>query len=133
MEDCIMSNLDNTVVIDGNLTKDPELKETPKGTPVCTFSVASNRYYKAGEETKQEVSFFDVEAWSALAERCGSSLKKGQGVKVAGQLRQDRWTDGEGKNHSRVKIVASYVDPRANFSRSETENTGEQEEVKKAV
>lgn len=127
-----MYNQNNTVIIDGNLTRDPELKETPKGTAVCNFSVASNRYYTVGEEKKQDVYFFDVETWAALAETCGRNLKKGKGVKVVGKLRQDRWTDGEGKNHSRVKIVADHVDIRANFSAKDGDKSTE-EEIKKAV
>ena len=120
----------NTVIIDGNLTRDPELKETPKGTPVCNFSVASNRYYFVDEETKKEVFFFDVEAWSDLAETCGKNLHKGRGVKIVGKLRQDRWTDGEGKNHSRVKIVADTVDFKLKFNKKDEEN---QEVLKQAI
>ncbi len=104
-----MNNL-NSILLEGNLVRDPELKNTPAGTPVCTFAVASNRWYKQNEELEKEVSFFDVEAWSKLAETCGETLKKGRGVRVVGRLKQDRWNDGEGKQHTRVKIVAEHVE-----------------------
>ena len=122
---------ENTVIVEGNLTRDPELKETPKGTPVCNFCVASNRYYKVDDESKKDVYFFDVEAWSGLAETCKNNLAKGKGVKVVGNLRQDRWTDGEGKNHSRVKIVASHIDYRMNFSKSQDDE--EEQPARQAV
>jgi single-strand DNA-binding protein len=103
----------NSVLIEGNLTHDPELTTTPKGTPVCTFSIGSNRYYKSDDEFQEEVSFFDVETWSRLAERCGDQLEKGRGVRVVGRLKQDKWNDKEGNPHSRVKIVAEHVEFRS--------------------
>ncbi|MCA1755424.1 MAG: single-stranded DNA-binding protein [Spirochaeta sp.] len=109
----------NSILVEGNLTRDPELRTTPKGTPVCSFSVASNRFFRQNEETQKEVSFFDVEVWSGLAERCGENLNKGRGVRVVGRLKQDRWTDGEGQNHTRVKIVGEHVEFRPVFSKSE--------------
>ena len=120
----------NTVIIEGNLTRDPELKETPKGTQVCNFCVASNRFYTVDDESRKEVSFFDVEAWSALAETCEKNLSKGKGVKVIGKLRQDRWTDGEGAAHSRIKIVADYIDFKPVFSKKKDDKD---EEFKIAV
>jgi single-strand DNA-binding protein len=104
-----MNNL-NSVLIEGNLVRDPELAATGKGTPVCTFTVACNRAYKQDDAYQKEVSFFDVSAWTRLAEVCGEYLKKGRGVRVVGRLKQDRWTDAEGRNHSRVLIVAEHVE-----------------------
>ena len=100
----------NSILIEGNLTRDPALNETPKGTTVCTFGVASNRFYKQNEEMQKEVSFFEVEVWARLAEACAENLKKGRGVRVVGRLKQDRWTDAEGKNHEKVRIVAEHVE-----------------------
>jgi len=102
----------NSVLIEGNLTRDPTVAATPKGTPVCNFSVASNRYYYVDKEKQEEVSFFDVEAWSKLAERCGGELTKGRGVRVVGRLKQDRWQDKEGNPRSRTKVVAEHVEFR---------------------
>ena len=104
-----MNNL-NSILIEGNLTKDPQLSYTPKGTPVCQFTLASNRYYKQDEEYQREVSFLDVTTWGRQAEVCGEYLKKGRGVRVVGRLKQDRWQDPEGNNRSRVSIVAEHVE-----------------------
>jgi single-strand DNA-binding protein len=104
-----MNNL-NSILVEGNLVRDPELSYTSKGTAVCKFSVACNRFFKQGEETQKEVSYFDVSCWTRLAEVCGEYLKKGRGVRVVGRLKQDRWTDADGKGHSRIEIVAEHVE-----------------------
>ncbi|MFW5769574.1 MAG: single-stranded DNA-binding protein [Spirochaetota bacterium] len=105
----------NSILIEGNLTKDPVLSRTPKGTSVCNLSVASNRYYKQDEELQHEVSFFDVEVWAGLGETCAEYLTKGRGVRVVGRLKQDRWSDAEGNPRSRIKIVAEHVEFKPNF------------------
>jgi len=119
----------NSILIEGNLTREPELSATPKGTPVCAFSVASNRFYKQDDETQQEVSFFEVETWAKLATVCGEQLKKGRGVRVVGRLKQDRWTDGDGKNRSKVKIVAEHVEFRPEFKTRKAEEEKETAEM----
>ena len=116
----------NSILIEGNLTKDPKLTETPKGTSVCTFSVASNRYYKQDNEAQQEVSFFDVEAWAGLGENCDEYLKKGRGVRVVGRLKQDRWKDSDGKSQARVKIVAEHVEFKPVFKDKKEEKIEEE-------
>ena len=121
----------NSILVEGNLTRDPVLATTPKGTAVCNFSVASNRFYRSDDELQKEVSFFDVEVWSRLAERCGEELTKGRGVRVVGRLKQDRWQDKEDKPRSRVKIVAEHVEFRRPRSTDETaEKTAEEAELK---
>jgi len=125
----------NSILVEGNLTKDPVLAQTPKGTDVCNFSVASNRFYRQDEELQKEVSFFDVEVWAKNAQRCAEFLTKGRGVRVVGRLKQDRWSDSEGKNRSRVKIVGEHVEFKPNFNRgkdSETDSEGEQLEEQDA-
>ena len=104
-----MNNL-NSILLEGNLVRDPEISYTPKGTAVCNFTVASNRYYKQGEELEEEVSYFDVTVWNRLAEMCKEYLAKGRGVRVVGRLKQDRWEDPEGKTRSKVHIVAEHVE-----------------------
>jgi single-strand DNA-binding protein len=99
----------NQILIEGNLVKNPEMKHTPKGTPLCTFAVASNRYYKQNDEFQKEVSFFDITTWSELAQNCNKQLAKGRGVRVIGRLQQDRWQDPEGKTRSKIYIVADHV------------------------
>ena len=112
----------NSILMEGNLTKDPELKTTSKGTSVCTFTVASNRYYKKEDEQQQEVSFFPVEVWAGLADTCNQYLKKGRGVRVVGRIKQDRWKDQEDKNHERFKIVAEHVEFKPLFTKNSEED-----------
>lgn len=124
-----MNNL-NSILIEGNMVRDPLFKSTPKGTPLCTFSVASNRFYKQDTGMEKEVSFFDVETWAKLAENCGSLGRKGRGVRVVGRLKQDRWNDGDGKPRSKVKIVAEHVEFRPDFKKDDDK---EKEEVAAAA
>lgn len=111
-----MNNL-NSILIEGNLVRDPLLRSTPKGTSVCTFSLASNRFFKQDAGLEKEVSFFEVETWARLAEACQSLGKKGRGVRVVGRLKQDRWTGSDGKAHSRISIVAEHVEFRPEFKK----------------
>ena len=124
----------NSVLLEGNLTRDPELKYTPKGTAVCSFSIASNRYFKQEEEYQQEVSYFDVTSWSHLAEVCSEYLKKGRGVRVVGRLKQDRWNDPEGNGRSKVYVVAEHVEFKPERKKEEVpaqaEGSEETEEAK---
>jgi single-strand DNA-binding protein len=99
----------NVVLVEGRLTRDPELKYTPSGMAVVNFSVAVSRSRKVDGEQVKEASFFDVVAWAKLAEACGQYLKKGRGVRVQGQLKQDRWTSPEGDQRSKVVVVADTV------------------------
>ena len=128
-----MNNL-NSILVEGNLVKDPELSYTSKGTAVCRFTVACNRAYKQDDQLQKEVSFFDVSTWTRLAEVCGEYLKKGRGVRVVGRLKQDRWTDTDGKPHSRVLIVAEHVEFKPQLrkegeaEKAEGEAEGEKEE-----
>ena len=108
----------NSILLEGNLTRDPESKTLPSGTQVCSFSVASDRFYKQNEILEKEVSYFDVEAWSRLGQSCVENLKKGRGVRVVGRLKQERWTDNEGKNKSKVKIVAEHVEFKPAFNKN---------------
>lgn len=100
----------NSVVVEGNLTRDPDQRETPKGAKVTVLSIANNRWFGTGESRVEEVNFFEVEAWNKLGEACFTYLKKGRGVRVIGRLKQDRWEGPDGELRSRVKIVAREVD-----------------------
>ena len=111
-----MNNL-NSILIEGNLVRDPLLRSTPKGTQICTMSLASNRFYKQDTGFEREVSFFDIETWSKLAELCYAKGKKGRGVRVVGRLKQDRWNDPDGKPRSRISIVAEHVEFRSEFKK----------------
>ena len=106
-----MNNL-NRVILQGNLTRDPDLKYTPSGVAVCEFSIAVNRSWtkKDSKERTEEVSYFDIVVFKRTAEVCGEHLKKGRAVLIEGQLKQERWRDEEKQiNRSRVGIIASSV------------------------
>ena len=128
-----MNNL-NSILLEGNLVRDPELKYTEKGTAVCHFSVASNRYFKQDDEKQEEVSYFDITVWSRLAEVCNEYLSKGRGVRVVGRLKQDRWEDSEGKTRYKVHIIAEHVEfkPRFNKDGDQPESEKEQEQAESA-
>jgi len=114
-----MNNL-NSILIEGNLVKDPLLRSTTKGTQVCSMRLASNRFFKQDNKAdgfEKEVSFFDVESWSRLAEACYTKGRKGRGVRVVGRLKEDRWNGSDGKTHSRVSIVAEHVEFRPEFKK----------------
>ena len=94
-------------IITGNLTRDPELRTTPNGASVCSFSVAVNRVFRDSSGTQQEsVSFIDCSAWGKLGEMISQYAKKGSGVLVSGRLDQRSWEDkATGQKRSRVEIV----------------------------
>ncbi len=94
-------------IITGNLTRDPELRTTPNGSSVCSFSVAVNRVFRdTNGEQKEDVSFIDCSAWGKLGEMISQYAKKGTGVLVSGRLDQRSWEDKTtGQKRSRVEIV----------------------------
>ena len=103
-----MNNL-NQILLEGHLTRDPEIWKTKNEKTICKFSVASNRYLpKDDGEFSEDVSYFDITAWDLLAESCGEELKKGRGVRIIGRLKQDRW-EQDGQKRSRVFIVAEHI------------------------
>ena len=100
----------NTVILGGNLTRDPEVRYTPQGTAVASFGLAVNRTFRTKEgEQKEEVCFVDVETWGRQAETCGEYLKKGRPVLVEGRLKLDTWENKEGQKRSKHKIRAIRV------------------------
>ncbi len=107
-------------IITGNLTRDPELRTTPNGANVCSFSVAVNRVYRdSNGEQKEDVSFIDCSAWGKLAEMISQYAKKGSGVLVSGRLDQRSWEDKtSGQKRSRVEIVVEDF----NFTGSARDN-----------
>ena len=113
-----MNNL-NSVLIEGNMVRDPMIRSTPKGTQVCNFSIASNRYFRQESNLEKETGFFEVEAWGKLANTCSIQGRKGRGVRVVGRLKQDRWTGVDGKSHNKVAIVAEHVEYRSDFKKAE--------------
>jgi single-strand DNA-binding protein len=101
-----MANL-NRVLLIGNLTRDPELRVTPKGTATCQFGLAVNRSFKdeSGQQ-RDETTFVDVEAWSRQAETIAKYCTKGRPLFVEGRLRFDQWEDkASGQKRSKLKVV----------------------------
>lgn len=98
----------NKVILIGNLTKDPELRYTPQGTPVCTLRLASTNKYKSGDSMKDDTLFINVIVWGKQGETAAQHLAKGRSVLVEGRLQERRWeTDGQKK--SIVEVVANVV------------------------
>jgi single-strand DNA-binding protein len=117
----------NSVLVEGNLTRDPELSYTSSGTAVGRMSLACNRYYKKDEEYHEEVSFFDIQVWGRQAETCNEYLKKGRGVRVIGRLKQDRWQDQEGNPRTRVYVVAATVEFKPDRKRHQSDAPADEE------
>ncbi len=100
----------NKIMIIGNLGRDPEMRYTPSGRPVTTFSVATSRTWNTADgEKRVETEWFNVVAWSSLAEICKQYLTKGQQVYIEGRLQSRQWEDPEGKKHTTVEIVANEM------------------------
>ena len=105
-----MANL-NKVMLIGNLTRDPELRYTPKGTAVAAFGLAVNRVWNNDQgQQQEEVTFLDIETWGRQAETAGKYLTKGRPVFIEGRLKLDSWEDKETKQkRSKIKIVAEMI------------------------
>ena len=100
----------NTVMIAGNLTKDPTLRHTRNGTPVANFSIASNRRFRNSDNQWQEdVCYVGVVAWNRLAESCREKLEKGSAILVEGELQSRSWHLEDGSSRSAVEIKARRI------------------------
>ena len=97
----------NKVILIGNLTADPELKQTQSGTSVCSFNIAINRYSK--EPDAKKVDFFTVVAWQAKAEFVSKYFKKGSGIVIVGRLENRDWTDKQGNKRISTEIIAEEI------------------------
>lgn len=99
----------NQVVLMGNLTRDPDLRQIPSGQSVCSFSLALNRSYKDKENNWQEATdFVDVVAWGPLGERIAQYVTKGRPVLVSGRLQSRQW-ESDGQKRSKLEVVANDV------------------------
>jgi len=105
-----MANL-NRVLLIGNLTRDPEIRYTPKGTAVAEIGIAVNRVFSGEDgEKREEVTFVDVTLWSRLAEIAEQYLKKGRSVFIEGRLQLDSWDDKQtGQKRSRLRVVGENL------------------------
>jgi single-strand DNA-binding protein len=104
---------DNSVVLVGNVTRDPELRYTNTGQATATFGLAVNRRWqnRQTQEWEEATSFFDVVCWREMAENVSESLARGSRVMVAGRLEQRSWESAEGDRRSKVEVVADEVGP----------------------
>jgi len=112
----------NKVILVGNLTRDPELSETPSGVAVCRFAIAVSRDYANADGTR-EADFFNITVWRSRAENCGKYLKKGSKVAVVGSLQTRSYEDKDGIKRNVTDIVANEVEflsPKAQGEEGDT-------------
>lgn len=104
---------DSIVTLVGNVTRDPEMRFTPSGAGVAEFGLAVNRRWQNRQtnEWEEQVSFFDVKVWSAMAENVAESITKGTRVVVTGRLEQRSWETDAGEKRSKIEVVADEVAP----------------------
>ena len=119
----------NKIMVIGNLGSDPEMRYTPNGAPVTSFSVATNRTYTTSQgERRDETEWFRIVAWNQLAKTCNRFLKKGSSIYAEGRLRTDSWTSKEGEPRFTNEIIANqvvFLDKRSdNVSGSGSESNG---------
>jgi single-strand DNA-binding protein len=125
MENAMSRGL-NKVMLIGRLGRDPEMRYTPSGRPVTTFSLATSRTWNTSEgERRTETEWFTVVAWGSLAEICKQYLVKGQQVYVEGRLQTRHWEDNDGNKHSATEIVANEMIMLGD--RHENNHSGEEE------
>lgn len=98
----------NRVQLIGRLGKDPETRFTPKGSKVCSFTVAVDRRWKSEGDTKEATDWFNVEAWGKLGEICQNYLKKGRLVFIEGRLQTDHY-EADGESRTFTKVVAQQM------------------------
>ncbi len=98
----------NKIILIGNLTKDPELRYTPQGTPVASFRIAVTSKYKQSDEMKEETLFIDNIVFGKQAETCSKYLNKGRSVLVEGRLQERRW-ESNGVQKSKFEVIAQTV------------------------
>lgn len=122
----------NKVMIIGNLAREPEMRYTPSGRPVTTFTVATSRTWNSQDgERHVETEWFNVVTWGNLAEICKQYLTKGQQVFIEGRLQTRRWEDNEGTKHSSVEIIANemmMLGDRRDSSQNQTSETQPEED-----
>jgi single-strand DNA-binding protein len=109
----------NKVMLIGNLGRDPEMRYTPSGKPVTSFSIASSRSWVSSDgERREETEWFNIVAWGTLAEICNQHLSKSQQVYVEGRLQTRSWEDDNGQRHFRTEVVANemiILGPRSGY------------------
>lgn len=113
----------NKVILIGNLTSDPEVKQTPGGSSVCTFNIAVNRRF--AKDGQQNVDFITIVAWKERAEFVGKYFKKGKPILICGEIQTRTWSDKDGNRRTSTEVVADecgFVSSRENDSTGEISN-----------
>ncbi len=120
----------NKVILLGNLTRDPEVRYTPKGSAVCDLGIAVNRVYTTDSgEKREEATFVDVTFWGRTAEVAGEYLKKGRPVFIEGRLQLDSWEDKQsGQKRSKLKVIGETMQLIGTRAAGATAGPGEQGE-----
>ena len=123
----------NKVTLIGNLGRNPEMRYTPSGKPVTSFSMASSRSWVSSDgERREETEWFNVVAWGNLAEICNQHLARGQQVYIEGRLQTRSWEDNNGQRHFRTEVVANemiILGRRVSYNdRSEEDDQGSSED-----
>ncbi len=115
-----MSN-GNSIVLVGNITRDPELRFTPSGQPTASFGLAVNRRWqnRQTQEWEEATSFFDIVCWRELAENASESLRRGARIIVTGRLEQRSWETSDGDKRSKVEVVADELGPSLRWASAE--------------
>lgn len=115
----------NKVILMGNLTRDPEIRYTPNGTPVANFSIAINRRFRQGGELRDEVCYIDIVVFGKQAETCGQYINKGDSVLIDGRLQQRKWETEDGQRRNKIEVVAQSVQFMPRRSAQQTGPAGE--------
>jgi single-strand DNA-binding protein len=123
----------NKVMLIGHLGRDPEMRYTPAGRPVTSFTIATNRDWKTSDgERHTETDWFSIVAWGNLAEICKQHLNKGQQVFIEGRLQTRRWQDKEGNKHTTTEVVASemmMLGDRHGTNTDQSDDPGDRDEL----
>jgi single-strand DNA-binding protein len=112
-----MNNL-NSVLLEGELIKDPDYRNDRNGNPVCRFTLSSNRFFKGDAGIEKETGYFDIETTGKLALQCTQHGHQGRGVRVVGRLTQEHSRNEEGKPAARIVITAEHVEWRPTVAQS---------------
>ena len=120
----------NSVILEGNVVANAELTEPAKGFMVCKFTIGVNRFSKnSNGDVYEEVSFIDVEAYGKIAEICEKNSTKGRGIRIVGRIKQSRWKSADGKNYSRIYVIAEHVEYKPKFDKLDSTYESKEEKA----
>jgi single-strand DNA-binding protein len=113
-----MNNL-NSVLLEGELVRNPDYRSDKKGNPVCRFTLASSRFFKTDNGIEKETGYYDIEAAGKLALYCKNNGREGRGVKIVRRLKQEHSRNAEGRPAARIVIEAEYVEFRPTWAQQQ--------------